>query len=143
MDDLIWNTKPENDSLESLIVRMREYGAEILEAAGIGLTLNCPVALYSIKLDMQQKRNLYLIFKEAINNLAKYSNTKNAFIQFEYQKRFLEMIIKDEGPGFTLASIKKGNGLDNMQYRATEMNAQFEINSGNGNGTTIRVHVPV
>ena len=143
MDDLIWNTRPENDSLESLIVRMREYAAEILEAAGVEFTLNCPAAITSIKLDMQQKRNLFLIFKEAINNLAKYSNTRNAFIHFDYQKKFLQMIIIDEGKGFTLTSIKKGNGLDNMQHRAAEMNAQFEIHSANGKGTTIRVHVPV
>ena len=143
MDDLIWNTRPENDSLESLIVRMREYAAEILEAAGIEFTLNCPAAITSIKLDMQQKRNLFLIFKEAINNLAKYSDTRNAFIHFDYQKKFLQMIIIDEGKGFALTSIKKGNGLDNMQHRAAEMNAQFDIHSANGKGTTIRVHVPV
>ena len=143
MDDLIWNTRPENDSLETLIVRMREYAAEVLEAAGISFTLHSPNSINHVKLDMQQKRNLYLIFKEAVNNLAKYSNTKKASIHFEYQKKFLQMIITDEGTGFTLTSIKKGNGLDNMQHRATEMNAQFEIQSGNGRGTTIKVHVPV
>lgn len=143
MDDLIWNTKPENDSLESLIIRMREYAAEVLEAAGINYTLNCPATIHHLKLDMQQKKNLYLIFKEAVNNLAKYSKSSNAMIGFDYQKKFLHMLIADEGSGFSYTSIKKGNGLDNMQSRAAEMNAQFDIQSGNGRGTTIRVNVPV
>ena len=137
MDDLVWNTKPENDSLESLIVRMREYSAEALEAAGISFTLESPEALNNVKLNMQQRKNLYLIFKEAVNNLAKYSNTKKAFISLSIRKNFLRMIIMDEGTGFTITSIKKGNGLDNMQSRAAEMNAQLEIHSGENQGTTV------
>ena len=143
MDDLIWNTKPENDSLESLIVRMREYAAEVLEAAGIRFALESPEALNNVKLNMQQRKNLYLIFKEAVNNLAKYSKTKKAFIRFEQQKKYLRMVIIDEGTGFTITSIKKGNGLDNMQSRAAEMNAQLEIRSGENKGTTISLDMPV
>ena len=143
MDDLIWNTKPENDSLESLIIRMREYAAEVLEAAGIDFTLDCPASIGNLKLEMQQKKNLYLIFKEAVNNLAKYSNSSRALIRFEYEKKLLQMVIIDEGSGFTITSIKKGDGLDNMQSRAAEMNAQLEIKSGVGRGTTIQVDVPV
>lgn len=143
MDDLVWSTKPGNESLDNLIVRMREYAAEVLEAARISFTLESPEALNNVKLSMQQRKNLYLIFKEAVNNLAKYSKTKKASIRFEQQKKFLRMIIIDEGTGFTMASIKKGNGLDNMQSRAAEMNAQFEIHSSENKGTTISVHLPV
>jgi len=143
MDDLVWSTKPGNDSLESLIVRMREYAAEVLEAAGISFTLESPEALNNVKINMQQRKNLYLIFKEAVNNLAKYSKAKKAFIRFEQQKKYLRMVIIDEGTGFTITSIKKGNGLDNMQSRAAEMNAQLEIHSGQDKGTTILLHMPV
>ena len=143
MDDLIWNTKPENDSLDSLLVRMREYAGETLEGSGISFTLNSPPAINHIKLDMQQKRNLFLIFKEAVNNLAKYSNSKNANIQFDYQKKQLQMIITDEGTGFSVSAVKRGNGLGNMQTRAAELNAHLEIRSGTGLGTTIIVQLPV
>ena len=143
MDDLVWSTKPGNDSLDDLIVRMREYAAEVLEAAGISFTLESPEVLNDVKLNMQQRKNLYLIFKEAVNNLAKYSKTKKAFIRFEQQKKYLRMIIVDEGTGFTMASVKKGNGLDNMQSRAAEMNAQLEIHSSENKGTMISVDMPV
>ena len=143
MDDLVWSTKPGNDSLDSLIVRMREYAAEVLEAAGISFSLESPDSLNYVKLNMQQRKNLYLIFKEAVNNLAKYSKTKKASIRFEQQKKYLRMIIIDEGAGFTITSIKKGNGLDNMQSRAAEMNAQLEIHSGEGKGTTVSVQMLV
>jgi signal transduction histidine kinase len=115
----------------------------VLEAAGISYTLHSSDSLHSLKLTMQQKKNLYLIFKEAVNNLAKYSNSSLAVIRFEYSKKLLQMTIADEGIGFTLTSIKKGNGLDNMQVRAAELNAQFEIQSEKGCGTTVRVHVPI
>ena len=92
---------------------------------------------------MQQRKNLYLIFKEAVNNLAKYSKTKKSSIRLEQEKKYLRMVIIDEGTGFTMASIKKGNGLDNMQSRAAEMNAQLEIHSSENKGTTISVHMPV
>ena len=143
MDDLVWSTKPGNDSLDSLIVRMREYAAEVLEAAGISFTIESPEALNNVKLNMQQRKNLYLIFKEAVNNLAKYSKTKKASIRFEQQKKYLRMVIIDEGTGFTITSIKKGNGLDNMQSRAAEMNAQLEIRSSENKGTTISLDMPV
>ena len=143
MDDLVWSTKPGNDSLDSLIVRMREYAAEVLEAAGISFSLESPGAINSVKLNMQQRKNLYLIFKEAVNNLAKYSKTKKASISFEQQKKYLRMNIIDEGTGFTITSIKRGNGLDNMQSRAAEMNAQLKIRSGENKGTTISLDMPV
>lgn len=143
MDDLVWSTKPGNDSLESLIVRMREYASEVLEAAGISFRLESPEILSHVKLTMPQRKNLYLIFKEAVNNLAKYSKTKKADIRFEQQKKYLRMVIIDEGTGFTITSIKKGNGLDNMQSRAAELNAQLEIHSGENKGTIVSLNMPV
>jgi signal transduction histidine kinase len=142
MDDLIWNTKPEHDSLESLTVRMREYGSEVMESAGITFTVHCPAILNNLKLDMEQKKNIYLIFKEAINNLAKYSRSKTAFVDFTQDKDCLEMVIRDEGIGFTPTTRKKGNGLENMRSRAAEMKAKLEITNANP-GTTIKIQVPV
>jgi len=143
MDDLVWTTKPGHDSLESLTVRMREYGSEVLEATAISFTLNCPEALNDMKLTMEQRKNLYLIFKEAVNNLAKYSCSMHAKIDFQFAKHLLIMTVHDDGIGFSKLPGKNGNGLENMKARAAEMKAQLDIISHTGSGTTIRLELPV
>ena len=143
MDDLIWNTKPENDSLESLVVRMREYASEVLEAAGIHFIIQDPSAINNVKLNMTQKKNLYLIFKEAVNNLAKYSQTKKAFIYFKQHKTSIQMTIRDEGVGFANLNGKNRNGIENMKSRAMEMRGHLEIYSEKDEGTVVTVRVPV
>ena len=142
MDDIIWSTKPENDSVEDLTVRMHEYASETLEAAGIQYALNCPASLGKLKLNMEQKKNLFLIFKEAVNNLAKYSESRTAYISFGQNSSLLSLTVKDEGKGFS-EKVRKGNGLQNMTNRATEIDAQLEIDSEPGKGTTIRVDLPL
>lgn len=143
MDDLIWNTKPDHDSVESLTVRMREYGSEVLEASAISFTLDCPESLNNMKLTMEQRKNIYLIFKEALNNLAKYSCSKNAKIDFQSAKHLLIMTIQDDGVGFSKLPGNNGNGLENMKARAAELKAQLDIISYKGSGTTIRLELPV
>ena len=143
MDDLIWNTKPGHDSVESLTVRIREYGSEVLEASAISFTLDCPESLNNMKLTMEQRKNIYLIFKEALNNLAKYSCSTHAKIDFQSAKNLLIMTIHDDGVGVSKLPGKNGNGLENMKARAAEMKAQLEIISYKGSGTTIRLELPV
>jgi len=142
MDDIIWSTKPENDSVEDLTVRMNEYASETLEAAGIHYALQCPDSLAKLKLNVEQKKNLFLIFKEAVNNLAKYSESRNAYISFGQKSSLLSLTVKDEGKGFS-EKVRKGNGLQNMADRASEIDAKLEIISEPGMGTTIRVDLPV
>jgi len=143
MDDLIWNTKPGHDSVESLTVRIREYGSEVLEASAISFTLDCPESLNNIKLTMEQRKNIYLIFKEALNNLAKYSCSTHAKIDFQSAKHLLIMTIHDDGVGVSKLPGRNGNGLENMKARAAEMKARLDIISHTGSGTTIRLELPV
>lgn len=139
MDDIVWSTKPDNDALESLIIRTREYAGEVLEAAGINYEIKIPENFPAVKLNMEQKKNLFLIIKEAVNNLAKYSHSKTASIQFAFQHSMLKVIIKDEGTGFEPEMIKKGNGLLNMQSRASEIMAHLILESSPGKGTLVKV----
>ena len=143
MDDLVWNTKPGHDSVESLTVRIREYGSEVLEASAISFTLDCPEALNNMKLTMEQRKNIYLIFKEALNNLAKYSCSTHAKIDFQSAKNLLIMTIHDDGVGVSKLAGRNGNGLENMKARAAEMKARLDIISYKGSGTTIRLELPV
>ena len=99
--------------------------------------------LEKVKLTMQQRKNIYLIFKEALNNAVKYSGTEKININASIQNKELVMRVKDFGHGFNSGTVKKGNGLDNMQNRAKEMNAKFYIESGAETGTLITLTMPI
>jgi signal transduction histidine kinase len=78
-----------------------------------------------------------------LNNAAKYSDAKKIVINANTQNKQLKMTVSDNGKGFELATAGRGNGLDNMQNRANDLGGKLDIDSGNGNGTSITLTVPV
>jgi signal transduction histidine kinase len=96
-----------------------------------------------LKLPMEVRKNLYLIFKEATNNMVKYAQPTKAMFAIRSGKNDLTMMIHDDGKGFDMTRIAEGNGLKNMKKRASEIGADFNINSQPGNGTTIQLKVAV
>jgi signal transduction histidine kinase len=90
---------------------------------------------------MPERKNIYLFSKEAINNAVKYSNGSNIFFSILKSNNKVALEIKDDGIGFDTNSIVKGNGLLNMQTRATELNAILAILSKPGKGTCIKLHI--
>lgn len=141
INDIIWNVNPNFDSISELIKRMTRYASETLEAANINYSINLPNNQLNILLDNQVKYHLYLIFKEAINNSAKYSNASLVKIDINYNTGFFSIKIKDNGLGFVEGAIEKGNGLENMRARANEINAQLNILSEKNNGVEITVTI--
>lgn len=139
MNDIIWNIKPENDSFDELLSRMRSYASTVFEAKGIVYTLNFPKDARGIRFDMQAKSNLYLIFKEAVNNIVKYAQTDRVDIVIEWQYRKLSMKIEDYGVGFKRSDLEHIGGLSNMEFRAKEMNADILIQSEMGKGTRVEL----
>ncbi|MBK8683869.1 MAG: hypothetical protein IPN26_02175 [Bacteroidetes bacterium] len=120
MSDIIWNVNPNNDSMEELLSRMREYATTVLEAKEIEYTLDFGGEAKS-KISLQIKSNLYLIFKEAVNNLAKYSECTHAIIKFSQIDKKIHLCVEDNGKGFDLKEISHRGGLYNMQHRADEI----------------------
>ncbi len=92
---------------------------------------------------MPQKKNLYLIFKEAINNAVKYSGTNSLNVVVELDHKNLVMHIQDFGKGFDKKIIIKGNGLDNMQVRAKELKGSLQISSKLQQGTELDLSFPL
>lgn len=143
MDDIIWAIDPNNDQLENLVPRMRAFAVPILEAKDILLKMNVGEEVQSVRLDMVKRKNLFLIFKEAINNLAKYSEAKNANVEIAIANGKLNMTITDDGIGFDTSAETTRNGLKNMQKRAAEVGGSASISSENGKGTTVSVSIPL
>jgi len=143
MSDIVWSINPKNDLAEQMVFKMKEFAAEILEPAGINYSFHVEGALETLKLDSEKRKNLFLIFKEAINNAAKYSGgttvTINLFLQFSH----LHLEIVDNGKGFNKEEAKHGNGLSNMKDRATAISGALQYNTEPGKGTRIILAVPI
>lgn len=127
LQDLVWAVKPENDTLQELLVRMEQFASGILESKNINYTFTGPTTVSDIKLNPEFIRNIYLIFKEAVNNAAKYSNCANVTITIKEKGKQLSLSVIDDGIGFNPETVKRGNGLNNMTKRAAQIGGSLNI----------------
>jgi two-component system, NarL family, sensor histidine kinase UhpB len=142
MGDIVWMIKPGETEAGSLKQRMERFAYEICGSKNISASLQID-DLEKIKLSMEQRKNIYLIFKEAINNVVKYSGTDKVEVIATIQNSQLSLKIKDFGKGFDVQLVKKGNGIDNMQKRALELKGSLLTESNENTGTAIQLTVPV
>ncbi|WP_022824388.1 sensor histidine kinase [Hymenobacter norwichensis] len=145
MDDIVWAINPDHDALEDVTARMRSFASEVLEARGIDFTFRVEPSVQGQKLGMQARREFFLLFKEAINNLAKYARCQHASILLAYQHGHLHLTVQDDGIGFDPANPAQGggNGLANMRSRAAALHGQLTLDTAPGHGTTLHLKVPL
>jgi signal transduction histidine kinase len=141
MRDIVWITNPNSDNLKDLITKMNEVANDML--SGFNYKSDFPKETIEIHLSPETKRNVFLIFKEAVNNIVKHSEANNVFIRLIISDKNLLLAIKDDGIGFNLASGFIGNGLKNMQNRAKEINGILKLNSNSSKGTTLSLTVNI
>ena len=141
MQDIIWTIRSDNDTLEDLVSRMREFGLRVCDAKHIRFNVTVSQSFKASRLSLEQRRNLYLIFKEALNNAVKYAESSKIDLILNLKSRFLKMELNDNGKGFDMEKIKRGNGLSNLEKRAKEIGGQITIKSEPGKGTCINVMV--
>jgi signal transduction histidine kinase len=140
MRDIVWAINPTRDSLSNLVHKMRGFAEETLVERNISLTFDAPIDHQNFKLSMDTRRELYLIFKEAVSNAAKHSACSRVKIDFEVIGKDISLKIGDNGNGFDATLDFEGNGLNNMKRRAENLGGKFFINFHNG--TVIHVLVP-
>ena len=143
MDDIIWSVNSRNDSLQETIARMRRYAAELFDNSEIDCHLKLDENAGDKKLSMEQRRDVYLIYKEALNNIHKHANAENVWIDVTQNHNYLLMHIKDDGKGFNTDSITHRNGLKNLRSRVEKWNGKIKIGSGTGKGTAIDIKIPL
>jgi signal transduction histidine kinase/Flp pilus assembly protein TadD len=139
MSDIVWTINPKNDTFENIISRMSTLAYNLLKAKNIEHTFQADESLDETKLSLESRRNFYLIFKETLNNLVKYSQATRASITLTSENALVKLAVRDNGIGFDVAQTSKGNGLLNMKARAEEMKAQLKIESVKGNGTNVEL----
>lgn len=143
ISDLIWAVYTNNNSMQNLIMRMKQYAFDVLTAKEIQTEFIYPHQLDDLKLPIEFRKNILSIFKEFVNNTVKYSHATHFHFSIENQTDELLVIkISDDGIGFD-TTIRCGKGLENMIYRAKEMNGNMELTSTLGKGTFLRLTYPL
>ncbi|WP_164735523.1 ligand-binding sensor domain-containing protein [Pseudoflavitalea rhizosphaerae] len=143
MDDIVWSINPMNDSMQRITARMREFATGVLEARNIEFSFRVDDEVANLKLNMEERRDLFLVFKEAVNNLAKYSQCKNAKIELRADQHTLHLLVQDDGIGFNAETADNGNGLNNMRKRAQSLNGKLLVKSSPHKGSTVLLEVPL
>lgn len=142
MGDIVWSIRPDNDKMENIILRMHEYLNHTLEPANVHIDFNADDKINKESFTMQQRRDFFLIFKEAVNNVAKYSGCGKVEIRLSIQDGIIRLLISDDGKGFDPRKSKSSNGLRNMQHRAGLLKGKIEIRSVEGEGTSVELLLP-
>jgi PAS domain S-box-containing protein len=155
MSDIVWAINPKKDHLQDLTQRMRRFAANVLTAKEIDLEFEAPASDQEIPLGANIRREVFLIFKETVNNIAKHSEATETKIVFSMRNDFLVISFEDNGRGFDQneresgnghqdwKKFRGGNGLLNMKKRAAELGGDYEIDSRIGRGTIVILSVPL
>ena len=139
LSDMVWVFNPQNDSIEKLLQRLKSFSATIALSKNIKIHFAQDKESELVNLSIQQRKVIYLVSKEAINNIFKYADCLNIYYSLKRNGSNWQLRIQDDGKGFITGTNKNGNGLKNMQARTEEINATFNIQSQPGNGTIITV----
>jgi signal transduction histidine kinase/ligand-binding sensor domain-containing protein len=135
MRDIVWFVSPENDNLEKYIKKLSEVVHKFMEP----YTLNFKAEILSEaeNLDINMKRNIFLILKEALQNITKHSQASSVDVHILKDDHRFELRIADNGKGFDLTKDADGNGLKNYKKRAQKIGANFELHSEPNKGTEL------
>jgi len=138
LQNIVWLLNPKNDSLESLALYIRRYVNNFFESSGILPVFEFPEDTAHTRLSEEQRRNIFLVVKEACNNTLKHSGATTVVIKLSLQAGELQLALIDNGKGFDTETVGRlSNGLRNMLNRAAQAGGEFTVLSRPGAGTTV------
>jgi PAS domain S-box-containing protein len=143
MSDIVWAINPQKDCLHDLIQRMRRFAADNFTARNIKFQLLLPTAEEDVKLEASRRREVFLIFKEGVNNMLRHAECTEARIELSLDGGRLRLFLSDNGHGFDPTRESGGHGLTTMRERAKCIGGQFTLRSRQGHGTTIDLLAPI
>jgi signal transduction histidine kinase len=143
MRDVIWSIDSSKDQMHNLVERMKAYTLEAVVPFDIAHRFETINIDPHRKLPVDARQNMYLIFKEAINNMIKHARATKVEIRMEEKKNQIVMTITDNGKGFSPAEETEGLGLGNMEKRAKRIGGHLEIHSRENAGTEIKLTLPL
>ncbi|HEY3027961.1 MAG TPA: two-component regulator propeller domain-containing protein [Pyrinomonadaceae bacterium] len=143
MSDIVWAINPNKDQLRDLVQRMRRFASDLFTARQIEFRFCAPGEEQPLKIGADVRRQVFLIFKEAVNNMARHSACTEAEIELRIERGWLALRLEDNGPGFDPAQVSEGQGLSSMRARAQGLGGELQITSNQGKGTEVILRVPL
>lgn len=141
MSDIVWAIDPKNDEGEALVKRMQRIAGELLTVKGIDVSFSIGTGVEDLRLPMEARKELVLLFKEAVHNASKYSGASTVQVSVHRRGGKLTLSIKDDGAGFDPVLHPDGHGLGSMHRRAAALGAHLQLVSAPGLGTLVGVEV--
>jgi signal transduction histidine kinase/ligand-binding sensor domain-containing protein len=140
LKDMIWIANPANDTVEGLVSRISQTAEDFLGDARIRCRLDIPLQLPQRSLSLEQRRNLLLVAREAINNIIKHAAATEVCLRVEADQKELRLTIEDNGRGFDPASARpEGLGLGSMKRRVESSGGRFQFVRRPEGGTRILI----
>jgi len=143
MSDIVWAVNPKRDHLRDLTQRMRRFAEDILGARDIEFQFRSAELDRDLKVGADLRREVFLIFKESINNMVRHSACGSADIEVLIDRGWLELRMSDDGRGLDATGMSEGNGLSSMRLRAKRLGGTLKVTSTNGHGTSVILRVPL
>ena len=141
MSDIVWAINPQKDHLNDLTQRMRRFASDVLTSRNITFDFNEPAEEDDVPLGANIRREVFLIFKESVNNLVRHSACSEVEIDFQIAAGALRLKVRDDGKGFDTSQNGDGHGLSSMRQRADDIGGHLEVISRVGQGTTITLEL--
>ncbi|NND44350.1 MAG: hypothetical protein HKN58_03430 [Xanthomonadales bacterium] len=139
--DLVWTINPEHDSIPATVRRMRETASQLLES--LEWTFDEDWTQAREVMAMTVRRDLYLVFKEALTNIVRHARATRVSIRLATMDDRLRLEVEDDGAGFDVSASGDGTGLASVRRRARRLGATLDVSSGPGKGTRIRMDLPL
>lgn len=143
MSDIIWSINPDNDDWSVVLPKFRRYASDLCESKGIKYTIEMPENLSGKYLKMNQRHDLWLIFKEIVTNAVKHSSCSNVKIKMFNDADILCLQISDDGIGFDSEIPSSNNGLKNIRARVNTLGGVSDLAASQGNGTNWKIRIPL
>lgn len=143
MSDIVWAINPDNDQLSNLAYRMRRFAGDVLTSRGIELRFRSEIGGDALRIGVDTRRQLYLVFKEAIHNAVRHSGASLVSVDFSHDDHHVALTVTDNGKGFAAGLTYDGRGLPNLRKRAAVLKGDLRITSSAGGGTSIEMHAPL
>jgi signal transduction histidine kinase len=140
LSEIIWAMKTQNDSLENLVAYIRSYTAQFLSDAQMTCRFDIPDQLPDVKVSGTVRRSVFLVMKEALNNIVKHSRASEVAIALTVMPGEAFITIRDNGIGIATHG-KLGTGLESMRARISSLGGEFQVDVGNG--TTLYMSFPL
>jgi signal transduction histidine kinase len=143
MRDIVWLIRPGEETWQQMVTRFRETAAKLLRTHEYTFTVTGEA--HDDRLPLEFKRDIFLIYKEVLNNIVRHAKAENVKIEIESRRNRLQLSIEDDGIGFNNLDqeFREGNGLRNLRMRAQAIGASLKVRSALTEGTSVLLTVPM